>query len=214
MGKPLMNNRVAAESGCTTSRAVLISRPFLASASAVLLLLALLCPRVSHAQAVPCGPGSSLVEAIKAKGADKIAAISRDEAATAEAVDAAKRCLANIARAINAISIPSVSFSVDFSGILSGMINRACQVVTTQMDSAGRVVSGTVSGAANRVIGDVNSAIGLPPGVGTPVSGSVGSPVATPGFAGTPMGGAVGVPAPAAPGFFDRVACTLRGNCP
>jgi hypothetical protein len=213
MGRLLMNNRVAAESGCTRSRAVLISRPFLTSASAVLLLLALLCPRVSHAQAVPCGPGSPLVDAIKARGADKMAAISRDEAATAEAVDAAKKCLANIARAINAISIPAVSFSVDFSGILSGMINRACQVVTTKIDSAGRVVSGTVSGAANRVIGDVNSALTLPGG-GTVVGGSVGASVATPGFTGAPMGGTVAVPSAAPPGMFDRVACTLRGNCP
>jgi hypothetical protein len=163
-----------------------------------------------RAQAIDC---SQVQRAVEDKGNRKITAISRDEAATAEAVDAAKKCLANIARAINAISIPSVAFSVDFSGIVGGMVNRACQVVTTQIDGAGRVVNGTVSGAANRVIGDVNSAIGLPPGTGTPVSGTVGS-MATPGFVGTPMGGTVALPPATQPGLFDRMACTLRGNCP
>jgi outer membrane murein-binding lipoprotein Lpp len=176
---------------------------------AVVLAVALQ-PGQASAQAIDC---NQVTRAVNTRGDAKGDAISRDEAATAEAVDAAKKCLANIARAINAISIPGVAFSVDFSGILSGMINRACQVVTTQIDSAGRVVSGTVSGSANRVIGDVNSAIGLPPGTGTPVSGTVGS-VATPGFAGTPMGGTVALPPVTQPGLFDRMACTLRGNCP
>jgi hypothetical protein len=176
---------------------------------AVVLAVALQPGQVS-AQAIDC---NSVVKAVQDRGNNKREAISRDEAATAEAVDAAKKCLANIARAINAISIPAVAFSVDFSGILSGMINRACQVVTTQIDSAGRVVSGTVSGAANRVIGDVNSAIGLPPGTGTPVTGTVGASVGTPGFVGGPISGTVAIPGASPPGFFDRVACTLRGNC-
>ncbi len=180
----------------------------LAAWTLVMLLTAL--SDSADAQRIDCNP---IVGAAQARYAAKAAKVSEDEAATAEAVDAAKKCLANIARAINAISIPAVSFSVDFSGILSGMINRACQVVTTRIDSAGRVVSGTVSGAANRVIGDVNSALTLPGG-GTVVGGSVGTSVATPGFTGAPMGGTVAVPSAAPPGMFDRVACTLRGNCP
>jgi hypothetical protein len=176
---------------------------------AVVLAVALQPGQVS-AQEIDC---NKVRLAIDKKGEDRRGAISRDEAATAEAVDAAKKCLANIARSINAISIPGVAFNADFSGIVGGMINRACQVVTTQIDSAGRVVSGTVSGAANRVIGDVNSTIGLPPGAGTPVSGTVGS-VATPGFAGTPTGGTLAIPPVTQPGLFDRMACTLRGNCP
>ena len=166
---------------------------------------------------IPCGPasGSGGVSdplGIQARANAKKVPISADEAATREAGEAARKCLSNVQRAMNQIAIPAVSFSVDFSGLLSGMINQACQVVTTQIDQAGRVINNTVSGAANRVVRDINDSLGLPPGYGAGTN--VGGTVATPGFSGGGLGGSVGVPSPSQPGMMDRVFCTLTGNCP
>jgi hypothetical protein len=86
--------------------------------------------------------------------------ISQSEASTHEATSAARQCLENIQNSMNKLipGMPSIS-PADFTSLLNGMINRACQVVTTQIDSAGNVIQGTVSGVTNRVIGDVNSQV-------------------------------------------------------
>jgi hypothetical protein len=156
---------------------------------------------------------NGLTAAIKTAGGQRSAAISTNEAATAEAAAAAKQCLSNVSRALNQIAIPGVSISVDFSGIIRNMVNRACQVVTTRIDEAGRVVDGTVSGAANRVIGGVNDVIPLPPGTGPVVGGGTTTAPGGGGVTGSGLTGGATTPA-VPPGGWDRIACRIRGTCP
>jgi hypothetical protein len=195
-----------------TERGIRVLRLCLAAAAAT---MALSTSGAVWAAPIECG---ALRAHVENKKSAKLEAVSADEAATAEAVNAAKQCLANIARAINAISIPGVAFSVDFSGILNNMINRACQVVTSRIDEAGRVVNGTVSGAANRFIGDVNSTLNLPSGVLT--GGANASVTGSAGAVNSGLTGSIAVPGVAAPvtpapsTLWDRVTCTMRGDCP
>ena len=107
--------------------------------------------------------------------------------------------------------IPGVSVNMNIAGIIAGMINRACQVVTTRIDNAGQTINGTVSGATNRVIGGVNDAVTVPV-----VSGGaqVGSSSTVPTVQTTPTGGSVSVGAGSATsGLSSSIWCRLRGTC-
>lgn len=152
-----------------------------------------------QAQAVDCAPFAQAAAA----GRDRAQVhISEQEAATKEAMDAAKQCLANIDRALNGL-IPGIRFTVDFSGILRNMINRACQVVTTRIDAAGNVIGGTVSDATNRFNGVIPpilppGTIGVSPGPGGGGGGgffpSPPAPPSPPIVIGPPGGGGGGGP--------------------
>lgn len=181
---------------------------------AALVGIALTCgSAVATAAPVDCSVYAQAAQ--RGKEAEKTA-ISVQSAATKEALDAAKQCLANIDRAM-ALLIPGVSISLDFSGILSGMIARACQVVTSKINQAGQLVNGTVTDATNRVIGTVGGA--LPAGTvtgGTTAGGVTGVTGGTTGLGGTATIGAPAAPQPgAAPGAgaVNTLLCKLNGTC-
>jgi hypothetical protein len=159
---------------------------------------------------IPC---SSLTAAVTDAARQSRDRVSTDEAATAEAVDAARQCLTNIARSLNQVSIPGVPVSIDFGGILRGMLSRACRVVTTQIDQAGRVVNGSVSGSANRVIRDVNAT--LPAGQGSPVTvGVAREQVLSSGSNTAQTSTAQPATATSAPASsLEQLSCVLRGSC-
>lgn len=183
-------------------------RDFKAAAAA--LAMCLVASASVTAAPIPC---SDLTRVVNERAETKAGRVSAEEAASAEAISAAKQCLANVSRALNQIAIPGVSISIDFSGIIRNMVNRACQVVTTRIDEAGRVVNGTVSGAANRVIGGINDVIPLPPGTGPVVGGGT---TTAPGGGGVTGGGLTGgATTPSVPpGGWDWIACRIRGTCP
>jgi hypothetical protein len=135
---------------------------------------------------------------------------SVEAAASKEALDASLRCLENIMRALNGM-IPGVSVNLNIAGIISGMINRACQVVTTRIDTAGQTINGTVSGATNRVIGGVNDAVPVPVVSGGTRAGATSTAVES---VQTSPNGNVSVTAPSPTGSFGSdIWCRLRGTC-
>ena len=181
-----------------------------AKGRAIAVALALCASGAAPAAPIPCG---DLTRAVNERAQAQTERVSMEEAATAEAVSAARQCLANVSRALNQIAIPGISITIDFSGIISNMINRACQVVTTRIDEAGRIVNGTVSGAANRVIGGINDVIALPPGTGPVVGGGTTSGPGAGGVTSGGMGGNASTPS-VPPGGWERIACRIRGTCP
>ncbi|MDL5034282.1 hypothetical protein QRD43_20440 [Pelomonas sp. APW6] len=144
--------------------------------------------------------------------------IAGSEASTKEATTNARACLEKIQNAISKMipGMPSIT-PADFQQLLDAMMTRACQIVTTQIDSAGNVIQGTVSGASNRYIGDVNSAVNNATGgmlggnvintgqnvpiTGIPGSGSNANPRAAP------------QPAAPRPDIWERLQCALSPSC-
>ncbi|TXI24244.1 MAG: hypothetical protein E6Q67_03220 [Roseateles sp.] len=145
-------------------------------------------------------------------------AISGSEASTKEATSNARACLEKIQNAMSKMipGMPSIT-PADFQQLLDAMMARACQIVTTQIDSAGNVIQGTVSGVTNRYIGDVNSAVNNATGgmlggnvintgqnvpiTNIPGTGSVASPIAAP------------QPAAPTPSVWARLQCALSPSC-
>ncbi len=144
--------------------------------------------------------------------------ISRQAAATKEALDAAKACLKRIDDAM-AMLIPGFSINLDFSGIIAGMINKACNVVTSKIDEQGRLINGTASDISNRVIGGINDTVGAGianGGTTRPPTGPGGAQPQGPGVtpSGNGMGGNATVPPPANPAGprpATTAACKLLG---
>lgn len=183
----------------------------------------------------PAVAGCEVITQAAKRGAEaEKTKLSRQEAATKEAIDNLKACLERINTALNRMipGVPSIT-PADFSAILNNLMNRACQVVTTKIDQAGNVVQGTVSGAANRYIGDINKAIDPNGVLGAPVintngtqslpsayPGVTGSPgsVATPGImpgyvqGGQPQG-SLQQPGGTQPGMWDKLSCYFSPNC-
>lgn len=162
-------------------------------------------PGTAFAQdAVDCNAYAQAAKAGEERAKTRITA---QEAATKEALDAAKNCLKRIDDAMAAM-IPGIGLSIDFSGLLAGLINKACGVVTSKIDAQGRVIQGSVSDATNRVIGDINGAVGGNVATG----GTAGVPTGTPGFNPSTggLGGTVTAPAPTAP-TTTNTSCRLLG---
>lgn len=144
--------------------------------------------------------------------------ISQQEAATKEAISSARSCIEKVLSAANKMipGIPSITVT-DLDAILNQMMNRACQVVTTQIDSAGRVVKGTVSDATNRVIGGINDAVKDStevPGIGNAgnVVNSKSGTGSTSFTGGSPVAN-TSTPVTAETSIWSRITCVMSGGC-
>lgn len=169
--------------------------------AALVLALAAAAGSVYAQEAVDCAPFTAAAQAGKQRTQDRITA---EEAATKEALDAAKACLKRIDDAMAAM-IPGISLNIDFSGLLAGMVNKVCGVVTSKINAQGQVITGTVSGVTTRTIGSINDVIGAP--VATGGGGVATVPYAPPT---NPLGGSVST-APAAPAPSTNLTCRALG---
>lgn len=181
-------------------------------------LAALLLACAGTAPAIAVGSNCDVITAAMQRGmAEEQTRISRQEAATKEAISSARSCMEKVLSAANKMipGVPSVTVA-DFGAILDQMVNRACQVVTTQIDSAGNVVKGTVSDATNRVIGGINDSV--KDSTNVPGVGNVGNVVTSrPGGTTSFTGGAPVAGTPTTvntdTSMWSRITCVMSGGC-